>query len=266
MTLTATAANGVKTTAAHVVTVQPGPPACPVQSDEFSGNALDPKWEVLRPSATALDVSGGNLRLTPFGGDMHGTNANVRNLLLQTMPSGAWTATAKIDVSQLTATGDQTGLVVWRGEGPNNFAKVVFNRRQTAPDANYWVERQNNIDGVTQAGGGDAGTLSNPPAGGVYIRVQSDGAARTRRSARRTRSTAPTGSRSGTRSSSAAAGRSRSARRTGARPPRTVASVDWFRVTSATAAWTTRRRRPPGTRSRRRRRTAPAAGTRARRR
>jgi PKD repeat protein len=177
VTLTATGANGIKTTAARLVTVQPSTPPCPVQSDEFSGNALDPKWEVLRPSATSLDVAGGNLRLTPFGGDMHGTNASVRNLLLQTMPSAAWTATTKIDVSQLTNQGDQTGLVVWRGEGPNNFAKVVFNRRQTAPGTNYWFERQNNIDGVTQAGGGDAGMLSDPPAGGVYIRVQSDGAA-----------------------------------------------------------------------------------------
>jgi hypothetical protein len=79
-------------------------------------------------------------------------------------------------VSQLTAQGDQTGLVVWRGEGPNNFAKVVFNRRQTAPGTGYWFERQNNVDGVTQGGGGSAGDLSNPPAGGVYIRVSSDGA------------------------------------------------------------------------------------------
>jgi PKD repeat protein len=177
VTLTATGANGVRTTAAHLLTVAPSTPPCPVQSDDFNGNALDPKWEVLRPSATSLDVAGGNLRLTPFGGDMHGTNANVRNLLLQTMPSGAWTATTKIDVSQLTSQGDQTGLVVWRGEAPNNFAKVVFNRRQNAPGTNYWFERQNNVDGVTQGGGGDAGTLSNPPAGGVYIRVSSDGAA-----------------------------------------------------------------------------------------
>jgi PKD repeat protein len=172
VTLAATAANGVKTTAAHVITVQPSPPPCPAQGDEFSGNALDPKWEVLRPSATALDVAGGNLRLTPFGGDMHGTNASVRNLLLQTMPSGAWTATTKIDVSQLATQGDQTGLVVWRGETPNNFAKVVFNRRATT----YWVERQNNIDGVTQPGGGNAGEFPNPPAT-VQIRVASDGAA-----------------------------------------------------------------------------------------
>jgi PKD repeat protein len=177
VTLTATGANGIKSTAAHLVTVQPSTPPCPAQSDEFTGNALDPKWEVLRPSATALHVAGGSLRLTPFGGDMHGTNANVRNLLLQTMPGGAWTATTKIDVSQLTSTGDQTGLVVWRGENPNNFAKVVFNRRGNAPAADYWFERQNNIDGVTQAGGGNAGTLANPPAEGVYIRVVSDGAA-----------------------------------------------------------------------------------------
>jgi PKD repeat protein len=178
VTLTATGANGVKTTAAHLLTVAPAEPPCPVQSDEFNGNALDPKWEVLRPSATALDVSGGSLRLTPFPGDMHGSNASVRNLLLQTMPTAAWTATVKIDVSQLTSQGDQTGLVIWRGEGPNNFAKVVFNRRQNASaGTNYWFERQNNIDGVTQAGGGDAGTLSNPPAGGVYIRVSATNAA-----------------------------------------------------------------------------------------
>ena len=39
--------------------------------------------------------------------------------MLQKAPAGcAWTATTRIDVSELTATGDQAGMVLWRSEAP----------------------------------------------------------------------------------------------------------------------------------------------------
>jgi PKD repeat protein len=147
--------------------------ACPAASDDFTGTALDPKWQIRRPRLTGLDVSGGELRLLPYGGDMHGTNASVRNVLLQPAPTGPWKATAKLDISG-TTTNDQAGIIVWRGEAPNNFAKIVYNRRSLT---SFWVERQNNVDGVTQSGGGDAGTISPVPTADLYIRASSDGAA-----------------------------------------------------------------------------------------
>jgi len=169
--LTATGENGIDSVGSTLVTVLASEPPCPPASDEFGGNALDPKWEVLRRVPTTLNVAGGSLRLTGLGGDMHNMTASVRNLALQPTPSGTWTATTKIDVSQLTPGGGQTGLLVWRSENPNNFAKVVYNRRT---GNSYWFERQNNVNGVA-SGGANAEVTGSPAA--IYLRVSSDGAA-----------------------------------------------------------------------------------------
>ena len=56
-------ANGATTRGSTLVTVLATAPPCPATNDEFAGNALDPKWQVLRPRLTGLDVAGGNLRL-----------------------------------------------------------------------------------------------------------------------------------------------------------------------------------------------------------
>ena len=171
--LRATGANGVVTVGSTTVAALADDPPCPAGSDEFGGNALDPKWEVLRPVPTTLDVSGGNLRLRALGGDMSGTNATARNVLLQPAPSGAWTIATKIDVSQLTATGDQVGLIMWRGEGTgaNNFAKLVFNRRS---GTEWWVERSSTVNSSTSGqGNGNTGPLT-PVPGTVYLRAVAD--------------------------------------------------------------------------------------------
>ena len=171
MELKATGANGIDTVASTNVTVLATDPPCPVGSDDFDGNALDPKWELLRPVPTTQRVSGGALRITGLGGDMHGGTASVRNLALQPTPSGPWTATTRINVTALTPGGGQTGLLVWQSESPNNFAKVVYNRRS---GNSYWFERQNNTNGVP-AGGANAETTGSPTH--IYLRVSSDGAA-----------------------------------------------------------------------------------------
>jgi len=173
--LRATGANGVATVGSTLVTVLADAPACPARSDEFAGNALDPKWEILRSVPTRLSVSDGSLRLSGLGGDMHAGTANARNVVLQTAPAGAWIATAKIDVSALATApaGGQTGLLVWKTEGTNsnNFAKIVYNRRSAT---SYWIERQNNTN--SSAAGGATPEVTGSPTF-VYIRARSNGAA-----------------------------------------------------------------------------------------
>ena len=154
-------------TGSTVVTVNPAvAPALP-QSDEFSGNELDPKWEVLRQRHTGVRMSGGHLRLQQYAGDMHGGTANAFNVLLQNAPQGcAYTATTRIDLAQLTATGDQAGLILWRSETPYlNFSKVVFNRRS---DTTWWVERSNTVAGAAQ---GTTNTAITGVPTHVYIRI-----------------------------------------------------------------------------------------------
>ena len=168
-------ANGATTRGSTLVTVLASTPPCPATNDEFAGNALDPKWQVLRPRLTGLDVAGGNLRFTTYGGDMSGGTASARNVLLQPAPAGPWTATTRIDTAELTTTGDQAGLLVWRSEAPNHFAKVVYNRRSATE---YWVERSNTRNGSTGFPGNDNGNSGNRPVPAAsYIRITSDGAA-----------------------------------------------------------------------------------------
>ena len=158
-----------------VVNVVAAEEECPTTTDEFTGNALDPKWQILRPRPTGVDVAGGNLRLQSYSGDMSGGNANAKNVLLQPAPTGPWNVTTKIDTANLTATGDQAGLLVWRSEAPNHFAKVVYNRRSATQ---YWVERSNTRDGSTGFPSNDNGNggLRAVPAAS-YLRITSDGAA-----------------------------------------------------------------------------------------
>jgi hypothetical protein len=93
--------------------------------DEFDGTALDAtRWNVLRPNAAGLSVAGGQLRLQALSGDLFGDRDTAQNVVLQTTPTGAWTATAQFDTSALTAEGQQTGIVVRKGA--TTFSKFVF--------------------------------------------------------------------------------------------------------------------------------------------
>ena len=89
--LSAKDADGNVTIGSTRVVVRPAAATQPL-ADEFTGNELDPKWEVLRPRLTGLAVADGALRLTNYGGDMHGGTASARNVLLQPLPPGAATA------------------------------------------------------------------------------------------------------------------------------------------------------------------------------
>jgi PKD repeat protein len=174
VSLTAEDEDGNTTIGSTRVVVRPGAAAQPL-ADEFTGNALDPKWDILRPRLTGLNVAGGALRLTSYGGDMHGNTASARNVVLQTLPPGAATASTKIDVSNLTAAGDQVGMVLWRSESPNHFAKVVFNRR--AADQ-YWFERSRTNNGDTGGSdGGNSGTVTGPVPSTIQLRIKSSGGA-----------------------------------------------------------------------------------------
>jgi hypothetical protein len=88
-TLRATDSDGNATTVSTHVTVLADDPPCPAASDAFAGNALDTRWEVVRPVAAGLEVAGGRLWLRPYPG--------VRNLVLQPAPAGPWTMTATVE-------------------------------------------------------------------------------------------------------------------------------------------------------------------------
>jgi PKD repeat protein/type 1 glutamine amidotransferase/glucose/arabinose dehydrogenase len=145
---------------------------CPTDlSDEFNGATLDPKWTVLRDNAAARSFSEGRLHMLVRNGDMIGGTATAQNVLLQDAPQGTgWTATTKIGIADLSNSGEQTGIVIWQGEDPNNFAKIVFINKGSGT---RWFEY------VLTTDDGTVRLPNTGPATGipddVYIRAVSNG-------------------------------------------------------------------------------------------
>ncbi len=148
------------------------PSSCLPQSDEFDGTALDPKWDVLRPTG-GVTVSDGRLSIPINAGDWIANDPLASDALLQDAPSGEWTATARLDTSEIGFNG-QAGLVIWKSENPNTFSKIVV------------IQSDNNRFEhiVTQDGGVDPPIPESitPAPGGqlpddVLLRARYDGSA-----------------------------------------------------------------------------------------
>ena len=94
--------------------------------DDFAGAALSTtRWNVSRPNAAGLSVAGGQLRLQALTGDLFGDRDTAQNVVLQTVPTGAWTATAQFDTSALTARVSRPGSSSARD---NDFSKFVYQK------------------------------------------------------------------------------------------------------------------------------------------
>ncbi|HSI80510.1 MAG TPA: ThuA domain-containing protein, partial [Solirubrobacterales bacterium] len=106
---------------------EPPPPGgeCLPQSDEFVGDSLDEKWDVLRPAGVGPQVADGSLSLEFRQGDFIANDALAENTVLQDAPNGEWTVTTRLDTSGINANGEQAGLVIWKSENPNTFSKIV---------------------------------------------------------------------------------------------------------------------------------------------
>ena len=145
--------------------------SCDDSSDEFDGTTLDmDRWDVLRGNENALRVAGGRLSIDVLDGDMIGGTASAQNVVLQDAPFSPWVAETKLDVSQLNVGGEQAGLLIWEGEDPNNFVKIVFIHK---PDPAEWFEYVLTTDGTTRRlpNAGNLGEVQ----GDVYIRAISNG-------------------------------------------------------------------------------------------
>jgi beta-xylosidase len=142
--------------------------------DEFTGTALDTaRWKtIVRPNAAGYSVSGGQLKLRAMTGDMYGDRATAQNLILQDVPSGAWTATTKLDSKAFTREGQQAGLIVYKDD--STFSKFTVINKGTQ---GRWFEHIFTADKVARL---EIGTDTTPPLGDTFpalvsIRVISDG-------------------------------------------------------------------------------------------
>src|SRR3954468_911093 len=142
--------------------------------DEFTGTALDTaRWKtIVRPNAAGYSVSDGQLKLKALTGDMFGDRATAQNLILQDVPSDAWTATTKLDSKAFTREGQQAGLIVYKDD--STFSKFTVINKGTQ---GRWFEHIFTADKVARL---EIGTDTTQPLDDsfpalVYIRVISDG-------------------------------------------------------------------------------------------
>src|SRR4051794_26435056 len=88
--------------------------------DDFNGTSLASSWSVLRPSGT-LTVGNGVVTIPTESGDIYQTTNTATNIVLRTLPSGAVTITAKINLHG-QARYQQAGIIVYGDD--DNYTKL----------------------------------------------------------------------------------------------------------------------------------------------
>ncbi len=135
-TVTVTDAKGATASASVNVKVEAPNVTCfSGRSDDFLGTTLDRnRWSVLRENQD-LRVADGALVIPTSATEIYntGNTTPVSNIVLQPLPQGAWTATAKVTM-RADQQYQQAGLVVYGDD--DNYAKMVIQGRAatTAPD------------------------------------------------------------------------------------------------------------------------------------
>ena len=134
------------------------PDECPiggVRSDEFEGSELDTdRWSVIRPDGTRPPtVEGGFLRFPIDNGSIYGPGTSARNIVVQPLPAGNVSVTAKITTEPLVENYQQAGLRVYQDD--NNWASVHMIRAGGARDFEFIYENAGNPrnEGADKLGG-----------------------------------------------------------------------------------------------------------------
>jgi cytochrome c len=103
-------------------------PAC--TRDEFTAASLNKAlWTTVVREDQNLRVDNGSLVIPTSNTDLYSTGGETPNIVLQSIPTGPFTATAKIAVVP-RAPWQQAGLIIYSDD--DNYAKVVFGARSSS--------------------------------------------------------------------------------------------------------------------------------------
>ena len=121
--------------------------SCNALSDQFNGSALDPKWQVVNPSASnPPTVGNGHLTMPLLRGDLYEDQGTAQTVL-QAVPTGSWVATAKIAHANINTDGEAAGLALINRLNPNHLLKTTIQYKgDTDPNTSgnqpgKWAER-----------------------------------------------------------------------------------------------------------------------------
>ncbi len=138
LTVRATDSRGAYSDASTTITVTDPSAGCVSgRSDSFGGSALDTtRWNRSVRLNQQPTVANGLLTIPAARSEIYGAGGDTPNIVLQDMPTGAFTATAKVSFAGLLQY-QQAGIVVYSGD--DNYIKLVRMARGTSPDANNRV-------------------------------------------------------------------------------------------------------------------------------
>ncbi|WP_244286359.1 DUF1349 domain-containing protein [Cellulosimicrobium cellulans] len=169
-------AYSVEYTTVTVKEAQTGPGMCfSGRSDDFLGTDLDEdRWTVANRDQN-LAVRDGHLVIPTTATDFYGTgNTTVPNLVLQDLPDGPFTATAKLTLPARQQY-QQAGLVIW--EDQDNYAKMVLQGRSQSADPAarifQFIREENGVPNEVAAS--NTANLGAAYPDTVYVRFVSNG-------------------------------------------------------------------------------------------
>ena len=143
------------------------------RSDDFLGAELDPeRWTVLDRNQD-LQVADGVLTIPASATDIYGTNnTTVPNLVLQDLPDGPFTATAKVTIPA-HAQYQQAGLLIY-GDA-DNYAKMVIQGRSAPADPATRIFQyiREEAGAPNEVGDSNTAALGQAYPDTVYVRLAS---------------------------------------------------------------------------------------------
>ncbi len=162
--------------------VECGAGSCLPEADDFRGDQLDGKWQIFNDAPSLRSVANDHLTLTMAQGDVYMGNFTAQNILLQDVPNGPWTATAKIKHTTVSVNGRAAGLLIYGQNNPNYFAKAAIqyktNDLSNNPMNGIWMERTLTTNGAVNGNFGgnwpNSGKLA-PTSDYVWVRAVFDG-------------------------------------------------------------------------------------------
>src|SRR4051812_18012268 len=138
-------------------------------SDEFSGSALAPGWQLVR--SPEITLGGGTLNWPTQRDDLVGP-ANTASILLRNAPSGNWTVQTKLHLDLDTddiRNFQQAGIIVYVND--DLFVRLdhvaIWNTRQSE----FGKEMPYPDPATGQPGLSYGGTIVGPPASTMWLRV-----------------------------------------------------------------------------------------------
>lgn len=137
-------------------------------SDDFEGDALDERWQVVNADHESLEVADGALRIDGQAGDTYQTNNTAKNVVMLDVPAGDFTAEVTLD-APVAEVYQGAGLIAW--QDMDNYVRTGLTYVGSLAPSGIAIE----TDRETGAAFTAVGFADRPASSRETLRLQRDG-------------------------------------------------------------------------------------------